>query len=494
MNKPTLRQKILRHILWPLSLTWALGTCIALGLAYYFTSSAYDRALLDDALSLSAQVRGDDQLDQQGSFLPRLLLSDAEMRSVLFDPTDIIYFSVWRADGTLLSGYKDLRPTSNAKFQTKPDWRNATYLGQDVRVVSLFRNLPAPHLVLVGQTTASRRAMLRRVLLASVFPQIVLLFLLAWWLSRRVEFDLKPLLELQTAVGLRDTSDLGHVPYGLSQGAGTSTIQSLGIAINALFDRLEQGIKAQREFSGNVAHELRTPLSTIRLSAEQALTVASDSTTQNALRKLLSSTDQASHLIDQLLALAFANEAAFNLPLKRLDLTELVRDIVVKHLPRCAATERHGWIDLGAEGLDLPVYVWGHAVLIEAALDNLIDNAFGYGLPLTGQQAKITVAVCVNLQDSAVALQVMDNGGGLSPQERLQLTARWNQADSPALSTTAPFARLPGLASKRGVGLGLYIVSRYAQLLQAPLSLLPNPSGQGLCAQLKFKHELSTDL
>jgi two-component system sensor histidine kinase TctE len=261
-----------------------------------------------------------------------------------------------------------------------------------------------------------------------------------------------------------------------------------------LFDRLEQGIKAQREFSGNVAHELRTPLTTIRLSAEQALTVASDATTQNALRKLLSSTDQASHLIDQLLALAFANEAALNLPLKRLDLTELVRDIVVKHLPRCAATERHGWIDLGAEGLDLPVYVWGHSVLIEAALDNLIDNAFRYGLPLTGQQAKITVAVSVNLQDSVVALQVMDNGRGLSPQERLQLTERWNQADSSAIFSTAPFAPLPGLASKRGVGLGLYIVSRYAQLLQAPLSLLPNPSGQGLCAQLKFKHELSTDL
>jgi two-component system sensor histidine kinase TctE len=118
---------------------------------------------------------------------------------------------------------------------------------------------------------------------------------------------------------------------------------------------------------------LRTPLASTRLQAEQVLTQSTDSETQSTIRKLLRSCDQASHLIDQLLSLAFANEMTTNVPLTRLDLTDVVRDVVLRHLPRAEATHKRGAVDFGAEGLDAPVYVMGHRTLIEAVLDNLRD-------------------------------------------------------------------------------------------------------------------------
>lgn len=492
MTKPSLRRKILRHVLWPLAVTWALGATLALGLAHYFTTQAYDRALLDDAYALSAQVRTDSQIDGLGRTVLNLNLTDAEMGAVLFDQSESIYFSIWRADGTLLAGHKTLRPLLGEALQGSPVWRSSVYLGADVRIVSLSRDLPAPHIVLVAQTTASRTDMLRRLLGFSLLPQLLLVGLLAWWLRRQVEQDLKPLSELQKAVERRDTRDLSHVPSNLTADATTSTIEHLGVAINSLFDRLQLGIAAQREFSGNVAHELRTPLSSIRLQAEQVLTQSTDAATLMAIKKLLRSSDQASHLIDQLLALAFANEMKTRVPLEPLDLTDVVRDVMLRHLPRAEANERRGAVDFGAEGLDVPAYVMGHRTLMEAVLDNLIDNAFRYGLSANGGgTSKITVAVVVDKEAEHVCLQVIDHGAGLTEEEVSRLTQRWTQARH-----EADFAQTAIPEVGQGVGLGLAIVSRYSELLCAPLSLSANPHGNprgmGLCAQLKFKHELPT--
>ncbi len=475
-HKPSLRRKILKHVLLPLTLTWAIGTSLALGLAHYFTTQAYDRALLDDAFALSAQVRSDSRMDGLGRTILNLSLTDAEMGAVLFDQSESIYFSVWRADGTLLAGHKGLRPPLAVGSQAAaPAWRDGVYLGTDVRIVSLSRDLPAPHTVLVAQTTASRTNMLERLLFFSLLPQFLLLVVLAWWLRRQVGADLAPLSFLQHAVDARDSTDLSPVPEALTVEASTSSIGHLGLAINALFHRLQLALQAQREFSSNVAHELRTPIASIRLQAEHALTLrgAEDAALRLRLHKLLASTDHASRLIDQLLALAFADEAKDSVALERLDITELVRDVVLRHLPRAQANEQRGAVDFGAEGLDELIDIMGDRTLLEAVLDNLIDNAFRYGL--SGAASKVTVSV--RRQEGAVELCVEDAGIGLSQPEIEAYQLRWKQA-SHAFKAGA------------GVGLGLSIVSRYAQLLKAEFTLA-SPSGVGLCAKLKFKDELS---
>jgi two-component system sensor histidine kinase TctE len=303
---------------------------------------------------------------------------------------------------------------------------------------------------------------------------VILLVFLALWLRRQVGQDLAPLSQLRRAVEQRDAADLRHIPESLTKQASTSDIEHLGTAMNSLFDRLLLGIAAQREFSGNVAHELRTPLAGIRLQAEHALTLSLDPVIQERMKKLLTSADHASHLIDQLLALAFADEARHSVPLARLDLVEVAHAATLRHLARADSLG----VDLGAEGVEdsPPLFVMAHRVLVDAVLDNLIDNAFRYGL--ADAHPKITISVVQT--GSEIRLTVVDNGRGLTQQEASHYKGRWAQASE--------VRSLVNIG--QGVGLGLAIVSRYAELLGATFILQAaspdGASGDGLCAGLVF--------
>src|SRR5206468_4386213 len=214
---------------------------------------------------------------------------------------------------------------------------------------------PAEFVVVMAQTTAGRTQLLRRLLVFSALVQMGLLLVLAWWLSRTIERDLRPLAELQHAVDRRDAGDLAPLPASLTQGATTRDVQRLGEAVNSLLSRLQENLSAQREFAGNVAHELRTPLAGIRAQASYALAQDDAALWRSELQGIAQAEQRASRLVDQLLALARADEGSVGLKLETIELNELVREVMLRFLPRADALG----VDLGAEGLEEPVEVRG---------------------------------------------------------------------------------------------------------------------------------------
>ncbi len=456
-KKPSLRNRLLRHVLIPLAITWLLGSALVVGIASYFAQQAFDRALLDDAYLVASHVRRTG--DASGGGLD-LSLSAQEMSTVLFDQSETLYFAVLRPDGSLLAGHPGVHPEI-LQEDWKPVFSALEYQGRTLRSVTLHRNQPADFYVVMAQTTTSRDNLLQRLLTFSIVPQLLLLGLLAAWLHRAIDSDLEPLAQLERVVGQRDANDLTPVPVS----ASTRDVQRLGQAINALLRRIAASVQAQREFSGNVAHELRTPLAGIRALADYGLRHHEPKVWREQLQGIAQSQERASHLVDQLLALALADEAKQTLETTPLALDVLVGEAVLRFLPRADALG----IDLGAKGIDHTVTVQGNAALVEGILNNLLDNALRYGVAATG--GSITVSVAQNYQ--TVTLSVLDNGPGVPHNKLQQINQRWVQGAA-------------GEALKAGHGLGLAIVGMYAKLLGASVEL-KQVQPQGLCVSVAFR-------
>jgi two-component system sensor histidine kinase TctE len=455
LSKPSLQSRLVRRVTLPLVLTWAIGSAVAIAVANHFAGEAFDRALLDDAYALAANVR----VSPEGV---ALALTASEMGALMFDRSESNYFAVFSPDGRLVTGQVGLQPAPlppGASHQ----FSNVLLRGRELRAVSLRRLQPAEFTVVMAQTTASRTQLLRRTLGYSAVPQVLLLAFLAWRLRRVIQRDLEPLAQLQHAVDQRDASDLTPVPEAVTKGASTRDVERLGTALNSMLSRLAQSIAAQREFAGNVAHELRTPLAGIRAQAGYALGQGDPAVWRAQLLGIAQGEQRASHLVDQLLALARADEGSAGVSMEPVRLNELVRTVLLRFLPKADGMG----VDLGGEGLDEPVQVRGDEALIEGMLGNLLDNALRYGI---SEAPHVTVAVA---QDGdSVLLTVTDNGPGLGGQDARQLGQRWAQGSA-------------GLRLGEGAGLGLAIVGRYADLLGAVLSLEP-AAGGGLRAVLRF--------
>lgn len=460
MTLPSLRRRMLWRLLAPLALVWGVGTGVATGVAYHFTGQALDRTLLDDALAISANVSAP-------AGVLHFELSPREVEAVLFDENERAFFAVRRPDGSLLAGQSGL---GQAERESAADWTfdDSAGRGAALRRVTLWRSKPAEHVVVVARTVRVRTEFMRKLLVYSTVPQALLLVLLGVALRASVGRELGPLAALQQALDRRDSREL----QPLDIVPQTRDLARLAAAIDALLARIADGVAAQREFAGNVAHELRTPLAGIRSLAEYGLRQRDAAAQRAQLQAILRSEERASHRIDQLLALARALEARAGLQLAPLAVDALVRDLLLRLMTRADALG----VDLGAVGLDRPVFALADAALLEGALENLIDNALRYGRPAAAQ-ALPTVTVEVQGGGAEAAISVTDNGPGMAEGELRRVHGRWAQ----------------GAAGERlalGTGLGLSIVARYVEQLGGRFELAAAPQGTGLRATIRLRAAL----
>ncbi|UXY17277.1 ATP-binding protein [Chitiniphilus purpureus] len=187
----------------------------------------------------------------------------------------------------------------------------------------------------------------------------------------------------------------------------------------------------ERRFTADAAHELRTPLAALRIQLEVASQSPRPDARRKALLQALAGCERAAHLVSQLLKLARLDQA--RPALARIDLAALVHAAAQGIAPpACVA-------------LTGPWQVAGHAGLLEILLRNLLDNARRYGGP----------GATVTLRREGDALLVEDNGPGVPPALLARLDERFFRVHP---------------EDSQGVGLGLSIVRRVAQLHGAALS------------------------
>ena len=217
-------------------------------------------------------------------------------------------------------------------------------------------------------------------------------------------------------------------------------IAPLVIAFNAALDRLEAGWRAQREFSANAAHELRTPLATLRAQVESVLP-------PDQRKDAIEEFDRLSRVISQLLALAEADSGE-DIATVSFDLVEVARALTSDMAAGILASGRSIAFESARE--HGPCH--GAPNLVEVALRNLIENAVRHTPPGT----EILVSI-----DAQNRLIVSDDGPGVSPGFRDRLFQRFSKADARGM----------------GAGLGLSIVNRIMAVHGGEARLEPSPAG-----------------
>jgi len=310
--------------------------------------------------------------------------------------------------------------------------------------------------IYVGEQTASRRAILRAVLRSVLWPLVIALPLLAlagWWAVRR---GLAPLRQLSQVLERRGPEALQ--PVTLTD--LPVEMQPLVRALNALLERIAGLLEAERRFTADAAHELRTPIAAIRAQAQVALGAGEDAAgRRHALQATLAGCDRATHLVEQLLTLARL-EAAPALSALPLDLSELARRVLAELAPTALARRQH--LELEAAS---PCRVAAPEPLLAVLLRNLVDNAMRYS------PDGATVRVRLSQQEAAAVLTVEDNGPGLTTADMQRLGER--------------FYRPPG-QSQAGSGLGWSIVRRIAQVSGAQIELGRAPQLGGLAVTVRW--------
>jgi two-component system, OmpR family, sensor kinase len=332
-----------------------------------------------------------------------------------------------RALRSSLSARKAVVETSNGQLIVVEPVREA---GQVVGAVQLVKSL-------AGVRGRVHQFWIRLVLfgLVALIFGLALARLLAGWL-------LGPLRRLESTARRFGSGDLAaRADVGPQR-----ELASLAESFNAMADELAANVRAQREFAANASHQLRTPLTGLRLRLEALQRGAPDLGTETS--GALKDVDRLSRLTNDLLALSHAS--ATPVAGRPVDLGEIAHS-AVEHWSSSVARAGKS-IELT---LRQPATVLADADELEQMLDNLIDNAVRY----SQDGARIEV------EAHNATITVSDDGPGIDPAERQLVFERFYRGPS-------------GRRAGPGTGLGLAIVAALAARWHADIGVVDGPGAR----------------
>jgi two-component system sensor histidine kinase TctE len=458
-NRPEQRSlfgEILDWMLAPLLLLWPMSVALTWLVAQNIAHKPFDRELGEMVRVLAKQVALADATSRPAEAQFTLPAGATEILHT--DEDDTIYYQVLGLRGEYLSGDRSL-PVPSADMVLAPGevhFRDDMMDTTEVRVAYSWIVLPGSDstaLVQVAETLGKRSRLATEIIKGVILPQFVILpvaVLLVWFALAR---GIAPLNELQRRIRRRESSDLSPI----DERDAPEEVSPLVRAINDLLARLDQSIGAQKHFLADAAHQLKTPLAGLRTQAELAQREIDAGQREpqmlkRSLQQIALSSQRAAHMVNQLLAMARAEDKEHAAQRGPVNLTRLATETVRDFVPR--AMEKR--IDLGYEGPEpgAPhhLMVRGHALLLRELIRNLVDNALQY----TPAGGTVTVRIVEDPFGQVVVLQVEDSGPGIPAAEREHVFR--------------PFYRALG-TDVEGSGLGLAIVQEIASQHGAEITL-----------------------
>lgn len=240
---------------------------------------------------------------------------------------------------------------------------------------------------------------------------------------------------------------------------GPDEVEQLAASFDQMARRVQATVQAQRAFAANASHQLRTPLTGMKLRLESAIADTDDEDVRSELVETEAEVDRLSAIVDRLLTTASRAEA------KPTDVIDLAH-VATQAVERWDAHAREAQTDLVADVGAAPAMVDGSDV--EQIIDNLLDNAIAY--------APGRVEVSTGLAEGRAFVAVRDHGPGIAEPDFPHITERFYRGEGPQVP---------------GSGLGLAIVQELAKQANGAV-VITQPTGGGTRIEVRYPSALLT--
>ena len=416
---PSVRRRLLINLLVGFVLCWLSVAALTYHLSLKQVNRLFDDDMVDfgEAALRLLDLATEDQASEDGSITEIIERSREAIQGLpLLRRESALGYALWR-DGQPLLSSLNLPPEITAQG---PGFSTVEAQGTHWRVLQL--NIDGFQ-IWISENLIYRQHTMNLLLFYSLFPLLLALPLLGGLVWFGVARGLAPLREVQAEVQQRSARHLQPIAVE----AVPLEIRGLIDELNLLLERLRTALEAERRLTSDAAHEIRTPLASLRTHAQVALRSEDPKAHARGLLQVSRSVERISTLMEQILLLARLDGDALLEQFHPVNLATLAED-VLSELAR-QAIDKDIELSLHQE----TVHVMGIDLWLKAMVGNLVGNALRY----TGWgQVEIRVE---NRAQHAV-LRVRDNGPGSPWKSSRRSSPASTAAPPPAAARAAAWA------------------------------------------------------
>ncbi len=361
--------------------------------------------------------------------------------------TQLLY-QIWQA-GELLSGSDELNLDLShyqAGFQT------LNIAGQRMRVFVFKTSLRT---VIVVEPIAKRFELAEAVILSAMLPMLWAVPLLALFISFFVKYALAPLTRLSRQLAQRQANDFTAINWQVTD----EEIKPVISRLNDLFKRVETAYLRERFFASDAAHELRTPLSSLKINVHNLAAQQGDN---QELQAMTQGINRLTNIVEQMLILGRTQPEQWQKQFKEQSLLGISQAVVSQLYDKLAAKNH----SISLDGDDFIIN--GDEFTLVTLISNLLSNAIKY-TPANGQ-----IKITLNQTHRQRIWQIEDSGPGMTDEQKKRIFNR--------------FYRVGGdqhPSGEQGAGLGMAIVQHIIAIYNAQINLTDSALG-GLKVQVVF--------
>lgn len=442
--------------------------------------SAFDRLLAGSALTISGAIQV-----EQGNVTLELPIAAIAMLS----SNERIFYSVKDANGKLITGYDDLSPELPLMMHTKTQFNNSIYHNDPIRVVSLGHlisnnNQPIWITIRVAETTGARAQLSQEIFERTVWPLTCLMFIGLGLILVGLEHALSPLKRIEEQLRSRTPDQLKPLETNVPK-----EIKSLVDTLNEFMARLTDSINMLTSLIGDTAHQLRTPLASIRAQAEVALMETDPNKLKQRIIRIEHNATHASQLIHQILM-----DVTVSHRLERLQPERLLIPLIITEMTQQVNPKWFERLIINFSSESEPFFFVSDRIALREMLGNLVNNALIYSENVAEIDSVETNSVEINnveinnveidislTADRALFIRVADRGVGIPDAEKIAVFERFKRGSNTEKQS-----------GTTGSGLGLSIVKRVVDSHNGKISLIDRWGG-GLIVEVILPELISTD-